>query len=40
MINLFDSKGYVGGLSSATETQEQRYYRVGDNVTIMMVKAA
>ncbi len=38
MINVFESKGYVRQPMSPAETQEQRYCRVGDNVTIIMVR--
>ena len=38
MINAFDSKGYVREPSSAAEMREQRYCRVGDNVTITMIR--
>ncbi|MGH9852624.1 MAG: MSCRAMM family protein, partial [Blastocatellia bacterium] len=38
MTSTFDSKGYVREPSSAAEMREQRYCRVGDNVTITMIR--
>jgi hypothetical protein len=38
IVNVFESKGYVQQSPFSAETQEQRYCRVGDNVTIMMVR--
>jgi hypothetical protein len=37
-VNVFESKGYVRPSLSPGETQDQRYCRLGDNLTITLVK--